>query len=102
MRQHAPGRGIHGGCKAELMAQVAMLLLQFEVIIICFCKGLFEQPCLSEEEGFYLEKVVAMLRHGSEIEPACPEFEGIAIESEAIIACQGGEKTGFPIAFVAI
>ena len=41
------------------MCQVEVLVLQ--TLVVGVAQFLFEQSCLTEEEGFELEKVVAML-----------------------------------------
>ena len=89
------------GRQAKLVAQEAVFVGQAaEVIVLPLLgRGLrIEQTGLSEEEGFDLEGVVAMLADGAERYVERPAFKGLSVDAKAKVARQGDETTALPIA----
>ena len=86
----------------ELTLQVAELLLKPQVIVVGVCRFFIQQTGLPEEEGFYLKKVVAMLVHGTEGQTLGPRFESVAIQTKAVVACQGDEENVLPMVLTGI
>ena len=83
------------------MAQEAVFVGQAaEVIILPLLgRGLrIEQTGLSEEEGFDLEGIVAMLADGAQGYVERPAFKGLSVDTKAKVARQGDETTALPIA----
>ena len=69
------------------------------VFLISFGNGVqFQQSGLPQEDGFYLEEVVAMMVYGSQRQMVSPLLEGVAVDSEPVVARQGHEVGVFPIA----
>ena len=92
------------GCERELVCQEAVFVAQPCEIALCHgglavaCRhgvGL-EQSGLSEEEGLHLEDVVSVVVHGVHGEAGGPRLEGVAVDAEAVVACQGGEIAVLP------
>ena len=89
------------GRQAKLVAQEAVFVGQAaEVIVLPLLgRGLrIEQTGLSEEEGFDLEGVVAMLADGAERYIERPALKGLSVDAKAKVARQGDETTALPIA----
>ena len=83
------------------MAQEAVFVGQAaEVIILPLLgRGLrIEQTGLSEEEGFDLEGVVAMLTDGAERYVERPALKGFGIDAKTEIARQRYEASALPVA----
>lgn len=83
------------GCEGEFLPQVAVFLLQASVLIIVEVG--FQQSCLSEEDGFNLEEVVAMLRHGMHRDGIRPLLEGITVDAEAETSGKSNEEGALPV-----
>ena len=77
------------------MLQIGVFLDKF---LCVFVVGKFlQEPGLSEEEGFYLEQIVAVFVDGGKGDLSGPELEGIAVYSETEVAGKGDEEGGFPV-----
>ena len=69
------------------------------VFLISFRNGVqFQQSGLPQEDGFYLEEVVAVMVYGSQRQMVSPLLERIAVDSEPVVARQGHEVGVLPIA----
>ena len=83
----------------ELMRQIEVFVTQLGkitlvqgVLLIVVRDGLqFEESGLSHEDGLYLEKVVAMVGYGRKRQSTCPEFEGIVVDTKAVVTRKGDE-----------
>ena len=82
--------------KFKLMCQVFVFSFQLQIIFITISIG--KDPGLSEEKGFHLEKIIAMLVYIAEIDMLRPCFKGIAIQAETEISGQSHKKSIFPMA----
>ena len=71
-------------------------------MLIAFGDGMeLQEPCLTQEDGLHLEEVVTVMIHGSERQIHSPLLEGIAIDAETVVACQGDEVSVLPVAIAA-
>ena len=69
------------------------------VFLISFGNGVqFQQSGLPQEDGFYLEEVVAVMVYGSQRQMVSPLLERVAVDSEPVVARQGHEVGVLPIA----
>ena len=69
------------------------------VFLISFGNGVqLQQSGLPQEDGFYLEEVVAMMVYGSQRQMVSPLLERVAVDSEPVVARQGHEVGVLPIA----
>ena len=81
--------------EGELLTKIMVFALQTQVVIFLVVN--IEESRLSEENGFYLEEVVAMLADSHHWDGVCPLLEGVAIDTKAEVACQGDKEGVFPI-----
>lgn len=89
---------VRGGGQFELMLQVEELFPELLIISIFLLRsGIFQQACLSQEEDFYLEKVVAMLVYRTERQATGPRFKGVSVQSETEVAGKGDKEYIFPM-----
>ena len=93
----------------ELMGQIEVFVSQARevaiiecILLIAFGDGMeLQEPCLTQEDGLHLEEVVTVMIHGSERQIHSPLLEGIAIDAETVVACQGDEVSVLPVAIAA-
>ena len=103
--QEAPLLVIHR-LQREFMREIEIFVPQSgeipvvqRVFLISFGNGVqFQQSGLPQEDGFYLEEVVTVMVYGPQRQMVSPLFEGIAVDSEPVVARQGHEVGVFPIA----
>lgn len=100
-----PGTG-RDGREGEFMTEITVLLLQSEVVVIlhpcALWRRVFEQTCLTEEDGFNLKQVVAMLAHRHHGDGTCPPLESVAIDAKAETAGKGDKEGVFPVLIKAL
>lgn len=93
------------GSEMELMAEILIFVSQLLQIGVGGDAGMIDfrnhtagkKSCLPEEEGFYLEEVVAVLADGGHGNGVCPRLEGIAVDAESEVAGYGDEECVFPV-----
>ena len=103
--QEAPLLVIHR-LQREFMREIEIFVPQpgeipvvQRVFLISFGNSVqFQQSGLPQEDGFYLKEVVAMMVYGSQRQMVSPLLEGVAVDSEPVVARQGHEVSVFPIA----
>ena len=86
------------------MCQVEVFVPEFGEIAFLECFllvplwncGELEQTGLPHEDGFYLEQVVAMMGNTCHWNAFRPCFEGVSVDTETEIACQGHEISRLP------
>ena len=91
--EEAPQLKIHRFHR-EFMGQIEVFVAEFREIALVECRLLivfwhslqFQQSRLTHEDGLYLEKVVAMVRHSIQRDVTGPLLEDIAIDAKAIVA----------------
>ena len=96
--EEVPLAGIHR-LHRELMGQILILVAQTGqvavvegVLLAVFGHGVeFEESGLSEEDGLYLEEVVAVVGDGVHGHAERPLLEGVAVDAEAVVAGEGDE-----------
>ena len=101
--KEVPGRKVHWR-QREFMSQVEVFVAQFSEVALVKRSYLIalrdtlqlEQSCLSHEDSLYLKQVIAMLVYSMEGDVLCPHLKSLAIDAEAIVACQGDEIAVFP------
>ena len=97
------------GCKVhwrqrEFMSQVEVFVAQFSEVALVKCCYLIalrdafqlQQSGLSHEDCLYLKQVITMFVNSMQGYVFCPHLKGVAIDAEAIVACQGDEIAVFP------
>ena len=90
--------------QVELVLQITVLVLQLRKIAVSKCfvavtdrNGLkIKQSGLSEEDGFNLKKVVAVVGNGLQRNAQRPLLKSFSIDSETIVACLRDETSRLP------
>ena len=102
--QEAPLLVIHR-LQREFMREIEIFVPQSgeipvvqRIFLISFGNGVqLQQSGLPQKDGFYLEEVVAMMVYGSQRQVVSPLLEGVAVDSEPVVARQGHEVGVLPI-----
>ena len=95
--------GVHG-LQGELVGQIEIFLAHSHEIVVLTGRrpvavgqgsGL-QQPCLSHEDGLYLEQIVAVMIHCMQGNALRPLLESAAVDAESVVACQRHEVGRLP------